>query len=95
MRYWIEILHCECVEAVEQADREAVDALSLEVLGEPGLAEGVPAHGSMGWNQMVFQVPSNQPFYDFMIWAGKNSVASPQLLSEAYNLSNWHISYHD
>lgn len=85
MRYWKKILHCECVEAVEEVDREAVDALSLEVLGEPGLVERV------GWNKIDFQVPSNQPFYDSMIWAGENSVASSQLLSEAYYLSNWHI----
>jgi len=29
-----------------------------EAFEQPGLVEGVPAHGRGGWNQMIYKVPS-------------------------------------
>jgi len=48
--------------------RAAVAAPSLAVFQarldgaseQPGLVEGVPAHGREGWNQMIFKAPPTQ-----------------------------------
>jgi len=34
---------------------------------QPGLVEGVPAHGRGGWNSMIFKVPSN-PNHSMILW---------------------------
>ena len=46
---------------------------------QPGLVEGVPAHGRAGWNLVIFKVPSNPEHSVMILWKQSKQV----LLSES------------